>query len=72
MTAALKVGTIEPYLHHSTTHTLPRRHRKWVVTDPSNCFEADAVVSVEPTIINRLVTGRSPLPMTHHLIEDTQ
>jgi hypothetical protein len=29
------------------------------VIDPNNYFEADAVMSVEPTIINRLVTGRS-------------
>jgi hypothetical protein len=41
----------------SSVSTLHQRRHKRTVADPSNSFCGDAAVSVEPTLLNRPVTG---------------
>ena len=46
-----------PLITPATVLTLPQRRGKGAVSDPGNSFCGDAPVSVEPTLLNRPVTG---------------
>jgi hypothetical protein len=48
----------------SSVSTLPRRRGRIIAPRPIRLFNPDAIVSVEPTSINRPVTGRSSVVRT--------